>query len=182
MTPRPGLASEPTGPVAMFSRDSFLSDMLAREAGRVHYSEGTREALADSESQLWRELAAWGPRRFVDAVVPVSDLGCVAALEDLRFRLIDTNVQLDRAWDPPLLTRCPAGYDVGFPPRPIVRSESRRGHQLEFSGSTRSADTPGDGAMVQGALADNFFSGERGDARVGATLHRVAGFLQLIAS
>jgi ribosomal protein S18 acetylase RimI-like enzyme len=169
----------------MLTRDTFLTGLLGREAGRVAYSETLRETLADPDSKLCRELTA-SSLQFVDAKVPAADAACVAALEELRFHLIDTNVSLERAWDPPLSsTACPAGYEIGFA-APADRTGVARvaGQSFAFSRFHLDPRIPPETAdRIKARWAENFFSGERGDAMTVARRGGdIAGFLQLIAA
>jgi ribosomal protein S18 acetylase RimI-like enzyme len=184
MTTRSSPVSAPTGTAPILVRDPFLSGLLDREAGRVPYREGMGAALTEPDSQLRRELAA-ASRRFLDAKVPAADVACVAALTDLRFRVIDTNVQLERAWDPPPQPKCADGYEIAFA-TPADRSGVERvaRKSFEFSRFHLDPQIPRETAdRIKARWADNFFTGERGDAMAVARHGgEIAGFLQLIAA
>lgn len=78
-------STSPTGNILI--ADGFLSNLLERRAYRLVKLERAQQALESIEPN-----SAW----MVDARVPVDAVAALASLTDLGFRVIDTNVQLDR--------------------------------------------------------------------------------------
>lgn len=168
----------------MLSRDAFLSDTLGEDAFQLDYAPELAKCLRDAGSELRRELD--GPARhvFVSAKVPVSDPACVAALEDLGLRLVDTNVQLERGFDAPWTeTSAEAGHAIGW-----STAEDRKavahlaGRSFRFSRFHLDPRIPREAAdRTKARWAENFFTAERGDAMVVARREgEVVGFLLLL--
>lgn len=149
--------------------DSWLGGLLGKPAW--HLSPAARDfdriAMPD----------AGGPC-FVDAKVPVGRTDIAAKLQDAGFRLIDTNVQMERpAWP---AGRSRASRFAVAADRTSVERIAEKG----FSYSRFHLDPliPRSVAdRIKRAWAGNYFEGSRGDAMVVAEVGgEVAGFMQII--
>lgn len=154
----------------MLRPDAWLSQHLGKPAWHLALPGGATEAIV---------LPVAGPC-FVDAKVPVTDTAGAARLEAAGFRLVDTNVQLERPVWPTAHSR--TGRMAGDRDRQAVE----RIAGSSFATSRFHLDPAICGTVadrVKRAWAGNYFEGRRGDAMIVADVDReVAGFLQLLRS
>jgi GNAT superfamily N-acetyltransferase len=149
------------------AHDVWLSGLLGKPAYHVHLGE---------------KLLQGGdlPRgSFLDAKVPVADVATLSALQDLGFKVIDTNVQLTRKAariDPPV-----AGVRFAMPGDESALRDLAAGSFVEsrFYRDPRIGDDVA--SQVKREWAGNFFSGKRGEWMVVAEEdEKITGFLQLL--
>lgn len=168
----------------MLARDAFLTSALREDAFRLDYAPELGDALGDVGSELRRELVGPACHVFVSAKVPTPDTACVAALEGLGFRVVDTNVQLERELAAPWpKSPTAAGYAVGWSaPEDQEAVAHLAGQSFRSSRFHLDPRIPREAAdRVKACWAANFFSGERGNAM--AVAHRedeAVGFLLLL--
>jgi ribosomal protein S18 acetylase RimI-like enzyme len=155
--------------------DPWLTRVLAREAFHLELSESP-----DSAARISSHLPD-GPA-FVDIKHPVRDVAGLGILVDAGFRMIDTQVSLDR--DGPLSTGSPSGA-VRFA-TPDDKASVGRVASTSFSLSRFHLDPaihPDTANRLKESWAQNFFEGTRGDHMVVAEAKgQAVGFLQLIAN
>ena len=125
----------------------------------------------------------WPPddRWFIYTKAPTNGLELINALEDAGFRLIESNLQLEKSMNPTPEPIDPNRVRFAVPEdEAAVRSVSEHSFvysrfHLDPSISNTLAN------KVKAAWAANYFAGQRGDAMVlGEDQGKVAGFLQLI--
>lgn len=167
--------AESSGECARFriQRDAWLSRVLRRRTGRLDF----RTAPPGAEER--EPLAAWD---FIYAKVGPEDLARVSFLENAGFRLIETNVYLEKP-----ISRKRAASD-----RRIRHSEpADRERVMAVAGSSfrysrfhlDSAFSGKTADRVKARWAGGFFAGTRGTAMVVAEdAGRLCGFLLLIES
>lgn len=156
---------------APFVEDGFLGLCLGHPVIRLRSADAARQAIAH---------AAKYPRWMVETKVPAGDVAKVRELEDLGFRLVDTNVQLTRAARAaaaPRDARCRMAT-------PADEAGVRRVAATSFTYTRFHLDPriPDAAAnRVKEEWAANFFHGRRGEWMVVAEdAQGVTGFLQLL--
>lgn len=152
----------------MIHQDEWLSGLLGKP---VYHVSGN---ILDIEAE---DIPA--ETCFIDAKVPVEDLSSVKHLEDLGFRLIDTNVQLIRQPEPINIENVVSRFAVEIDDkavRELARSSFTQSRfHLDQKISRKIAD------RVKSEWAGNFFLNKRGEWMVVSEINgEVVGFLQLL--
>ena len=157
----------------MLSLDPFLGSFLDRPTFSV-----------TSPKNCNRACFGTGKQGFADAKVSSNEPKTGRWLQDVGFRLIDTNVQLDR----PVGLEWPerkgfTKYEIRFArneDRPEI--ENIAGNSFVFSRFHLDPDIPNESAdQLKSAWAGNYFEGKRGDNMVVASIRRnPVAFLQLL--
>ncbi|MEC9347242.1 MAG: GNAT family N-acetyltransferase [Pseudomonadota bacterium] len=152
----------------MLRPDAWLSQQLGKAAWHLALPEDPEADIA---------LPVPGPC-FVDAKVAVADTAGAARLEAAGFRLVDTNVQLQRPAWPGAHSRTSRMAED----RDRRAVEAIAGSSFQTSRFHLDPAIPGTVAdRVKRAWAGNYFEGRRGDLMIVAEVEReVAGFLQLL--
>lgn len=154
--------------------DKFIAGILGKPAFRLN-----------SPSQAADAIALSGQVGFVYVKVGTQEQDTIALLETSGFRLIDTNVQLDRpregSW---LEANLALGYRVRFA-NPNDRSsvETVACESFLYTRFHLDPEIPNQHAnQIKAAWAGNFFAGERGEHMVVAcdAADIPVGFLQLL--
>jgi ribosomal protein S18 acetylase RimI-like enzyme len=150
------------------TRDGFLERCLGYPVFRLQNAAALEEGLAQASSH---------PRWMLEAKVAVGQVADVAALTARGFRVIDTNVQLERP-----AGAFPAGARSARHAQPADEAAVRAVAATSFS-QTRFHLDPRiggtDADRVKEQWAGNFFAGKRGEWMIVAEDGgRVAGFLQ----
>jgi ribosomal protein S18 acetylase RimI-like enzyme len=158
------------GEESAWTRDSFLERCLGYPVIRLKVSEAWRQAVAAMRSH---------PDWLVESRVPVEHVSDLGLLTVSGFRVIDTNVQLQR----PAMDRRPGAAVCRFArpeDEPSVRDIARTAFsQTRFHCDPRIPSAAAN--RVKEEWAANFFSGKRGDWMIVAEdAGRVAGFLQAL--
>ena len=159
--------------------DTWLAGCLGRDVYRLPAKPLDGPGALDNVRELCCGVARGS---MVYARVPVGDVPTVGALQGLTFRLVDTNVTLER----PLLERCEPGSGAIRPARPSDESQVVALARTSFTHSRFHQD-PAIGAdradRLKGEWVANFFRGRRGDAMVVALEgDRIIGFLLALAA
>lgn len=154
-------------PAMALQPDSWLSEMIGKPAWH----------LTPTGRELDRvPLPGDGPC-FVDAKAPANDVETVGRVENAGFRLVDTNLQLERPAWPVARSR------TGRFALPEDRSAVERLAESAFTYSRFHMDPliPRSTAdRIKRAWAGNYFDGKRGDHMVVSEVDgEIAGFLQL---
>ncbi len=172
-------------PVALSQAELIADPWLARCLGRDVYRlpETLLDGAASGALNVVSELCGGVARgSMVYTRVPVGDVPTVGALQQARFRLVDTLVTLER----PLFERCEPASGTIRPARPSDESQVVALARTSFTYSRFHQD-PAIGAdradRLKGEWVANFFRGRRGDALVVATDgDRITGFLLALAA
>lgn len=155
-------------PAMALRPDSWLSEMIGKPAWH----------LTPTGRELDRVPLPGDAPCFVDAKVPANDVETAQRLEDAGFRLVDTNLQLERpGW--------PVGHSrTGRFAVPEDRAAVERLAESSFAYSRFHLDpmiTRSTADKLKRAWAGNFFEGRRGDHMVVSEVDgEIAGFLQLL--
>jgi ribosomal protein S18 acetylase RimI-like enzyme len=159
------------------ARDAWLGEVLGRAAYRFEFSP---DAAA---SEMADELTGLEPSAFVYTKAACKDVARVGRLQELGFRLIDTNVVLEK----------PCGGAPAATPGALVRFAGAQDEEAvvrvargSFTSSRFHLDPriPAAAAnAVKAEWARNFFHGKRGQHMVVALVDgEVAGFEQILHS
>jgi GNAT superfamily N-acetyltransferase len=153
-----------------WTRDSFLEQCLGYPVIRLKVPEAWRQAVAAVQSH---------PDWLVESRAPVERVNDLGLLTANGFRVIDTNVQLQR----PAMDRRPGAAACRFArpeDEPSVREIARTSFsQTRFHCDPRIPTAAAN--RVKEEWAANFFSGKRGDWMIVAEdSGRVAGFCQVL--
>lgn len=155
--------------------DEWLSGILGYHVYRLD--------IIQSEAHCGRLEIDWplDDRWFIYTKAPTNGLELINALEDAGFRLIESNLQLEKSMNPMPEPINPNRVRFAVPEdEAAVRCVSEHSFvysrfHLDPSISNNLAD------KVKAAWAANYFAGQRGDAMVlGEDQGKVVGFLQLI--
>lgn len=159
--------------------DSFLTGLLDRPC----FSLAIPKSINWEESEILKKLYKIIKKKptFIYAKAATVDIATISCLETLGFRLVDTNVQLEKNWAPALgavdFNRCRFARPDDRDTVAQIAGESfgfTRFH-LDPLISQVQADA------IKAAWASNYFSGQRGQAMVvGEIEGRIQGFLQLL--
>lgn len=155
-------------PAMALKPDTWLTEMLGKPAWH----------LTPSGRELELVPLPQGAGFFIDVKIPARDIRTMNRLEDAGFRLIDTNVQLQRRIWPASQTRC-SRFATPADQLPIERIAEK-----EFRYSRFHLD-PQIGQSVANKIkrnwAKNFFMGTRGKYMITAEVNgEVAGFMQIL--
>jgi ribosomal protein S18 acetylase RimI-like enzyme len=154
--------------------DAFLSEIVGRPSFRVNLPpHGSDKAAIDAIREAQRVPG------FLYAKLPTESLAAVARLEELGFRLVDTNVTLECA-----ATDLVASSGTTRPARPADRDAVVAIAASSFAYSRLHLDPAiprADADRSRAEWAGNFFAGTRGNYMiVGESEGALAGFAQLL--
>jgi ribosomal protein S18 acetylase RimI-like enzyme len=154
--------------------DAFLSEVVGRPSFRVDLPpRGSDDAAIDAIRSAQRAPA------FLYAKLPTESLAAVGRLEELGFRLVDTNLTLECA-----VTDLVASPGVTRPARLADRDAVMAIAASSFAYSRLHLDPAIPRAIADRSRAEwagNFFTGTRGDHMiVGESERALAGFAQLL--
>jgi GNAT superfamily N-acetyltransferase len=154
---------------APFVEDGFLAQCLGYPVIRLRTAEAASQAIAH---------AARYPRWMIETKVAVGDVATTRELEDLGFRLVDTNVQLTRA-APAVVAAGDSRCRMAVPTdeTAVRRIAATSFSKTRFHLDPRIPDTAAN--LVKEEWAANFFKGRRGDWMIVAGDDQgLTGFLQ----
>ena len=161
--------------VTKLVQDEWLSRILGFRVYRLDIARP--EGYCGDLEIDWPPVNRW----FIYTKAPTNELELINALEDAGFRLVESNLQLEKSIKPMSELIKPNCVRFAVPEDEVaVRSVSEHAFvysrfHLDPSISNNLAD------KVKAAWADNYFAGQRGDAMVVAEDQgRVSGFLQLL--
>jgi ribosomal protein S18 acetylase RimI-like enzyme len=176
-----GTARSAMGTTTQVRPDPWLASLLGLDAYRV-LAEGALVARRpDSDYSRLRVLCAQPV--FLYTKISTEDQGASAFLEDLGFRLVDTNVTFETEGLPGIeaVGRCRVRFANGDDRAMVSEVAGRSFRYSRFHLDPKISKTTAD--RIKAAWAGNYFAGGRGDYMIVAEVGgEVAGFLQLLRS
>lgn len=157
--------------------DEWLKSIFGYEVYRV----AVDDSLASGDGkEMIEDIQRCNPV-FIYAKTPVNALNQVLFLEDIGFRLVDTNILFDKAVSENHVFKgnCTVRFEEPSDKSQVV---SLANESFEFSRFHLDPFVSNDLAnKVKGQWAGNFFTGDRGDRMIVATINKkVVGFLQIL--
>ncbi|MBN1671869.1 MAG: GNAT family N-acetyltransferase [Kiritimatiellae bacterium] len=168
--------------MSSLDRDAWLSDVLAKDVYRLSVDD---DLMAEARRGHGAAYGLFDELRSRDVLIytkiPAIDTAACVFLEERGFRLVDTNVVLDK---PMAFPRKPARRSEVRPAAPEDREAVVELARRSFACSRFHLDgliAPEVANTIKAQWAGNFFAGKRGDRMVVASAAgRVAGFLLLL--
>jgi ribosomal protein S18 acetylase RimI-like enzyme len=165
-------------PKSTLDADAWLGAMLGREAFRLTFPAESGPDIVPQAPPPTREAV------FIYAKIDVGNPGQSARLEDLGFRLVDTNITFEKPLDPGAWTgRETPGIRLARPEDEAAAVRLAQGgfRKSRFHNDARIAPETAD--RIKGEWVRNYFLGVRGDAMaVCEAAGGLAGFLLLLKS
>lgn len=160
-----------------FRFDSFLSETLERPA----YMLAASPTIGQLDT-FWCEYTEISTKKdfFASAKVPVESLECVNIIEEVGFRLVDTNMIFDREVAP-LAASCSAEIRTVLPKDESQVREIAQSNLVSSRFHLDSAISNKKAALLRANWVGNYFQGQRGDDMLVAEKDgQLQGFLLLL--